>query len=100
MTYIAELMVDDFGALMAPEDAFPINAGLHDWTTPYPAMEAIVPFEWQPGSSGVKPNVFWCPLVRDFVCDEHAFELMSGIAPTDVSVIGHGLLNDRKLYLI
>jgi hypothetical protein len=97
MPYIAELAVDDFGILMAPESLLPVNAGLHNWMEIYPPVEGTLPFEWRSGARGEMPNVFWCPLIRDFVCDERSLEVISRIASSDIRVVADGVLDGRNL---
>ena len=100
MPYLVERVVDEYGSLSAPDGVFPVRASEHDWYAPYPRIEGVIPFTWERGTLDVQPNVFWCPQVDDWVCDEQSYQLLSALAGPDLHVIAHGIMDDKPLYVI
>ncbi len=100
MAYLVELEVDDYGALDGPEESFPVNVVDHNWLgVPYPAVPAVVRFEWEPGDAGVAPDVFWYPQMRDWVCTEKAYETLTAASP-DLHLVANGRLGEDPLFLV
>ncbi len=103
MAYLVEKDVNTFGSVDAPEDPFPMETVIeHNWLgVPYPALASVVSFEWEPGEAGEKPDVFWYPhMQRDWVCSKRAYEVLTGVAASDLHLIAEGRLDGDPVYLI
>lgn len=100
MAYLVELDVDEYGTLSGGEGLFPVDVIDHDWNTPYPPFQQVIPFEWDRGDGAGRPNVFWHPEIRDWVCDTSSYELLGRLAPGDVHTIAHGRLGSQELHVV
>lgn len=100
MSFMAELMVDEYGYLFGGETIFPVDTIDHDWRTPYPRFDEVVEFTWQPGEVGTKPSFFRHPEIRDWVCDKTAWTAISDIAAKDLHLIGQGDLGGERLFIV
>jgi len=101
MAYLVELDVDNFGSLDGPEDTFPVSVVDHNWLgVPYPAVASVVSFEWEPGETADEPDVFWYPQMRDWVCSKRAYDLLAGVASSDLHVIAEGRLDVNPVFVV
>ncbi|MFF0152077.1 hypothetical protein [Micromonospora sp. NPDC005203] len=100
MAFMTELMVNEYGYLLGGERSFPVDVVEHDWLKPYPQFEATVSFRWEAGDLLRRPNIFRHPEIRDWVCDDAAYSVLSGLAPHDLRVIGRGWLGDTPMHIV
>lgn len=101
MPFLVDLVAHDYGSVSAPEGVFPVGkVADHNWNQPYPAVSAVVPFVWEPGESGIRPNVFWCPQIRDWLCDQRAYETLSALAGADLHLIAKGVMDGQPLFVV
>jgi hypothetical protein len=100
MAFMTELLVDDYGFLFGGEEVFPVDVTEHDWRTPYPRFDATASFEREAGTLGSRPDVFRHPEIRDWVCDEAAWSVLSSVAPSDVRLTGQGRLGTTRMYAV
>ena len=61
-----QVSLDDVGTVEGGEHLLPV-AGEHDWRTPYPAFDAVLPLRWRRGSLRKRPDVYWYPPLRHWV---------------------------------
>ncbi|HEY1216194.1 MAG TPA: hypothetical protein VGE93_21405 [Bryobacteraceae bacterium] len=99
MAYLAELDVNDYGCLVGSVP-FPIDVIDHDWRTPYPTTSAIAQLTWEMGELKKRPDVYWAPETRDWVCNGRAFETLSALFPADIHVVGHARDGHHMLHVI
>lgn len=100
MAYMAELLVNEYGYLFGGEEAFPIDVTDHDWESPYPKFGTPARFEWEAGELGIEPSIFRHPEIRDWVCDDAAWFVLSKVAPLDVRLLGKGHLGEKELHIV
>lgn len=102
MAYLVEKDVDEFGSVDAPEDPVPIEVVRdHDWLgVPFPAITSVVSFEWEPGEASEKPDVFWYPHMPDWVCSQRAYDVLMGVAASDLHLIAEGRLDGDPVFLV
>lgn len=100
MAYLAELDMDEYGCLDGEEEVFPVASVEHDWDTPYPPLDRVVQFVWEPGEAKRKPDVFWYPHMRDWVCSERAYEVLKRCAGSDVHTIARGELDGKPVFVV
>ena len=101
MAFLPVLLVDEYGYLTGGEATFPVDVIEHGWeSTPYPPLSGIAEFDWEPGELGVQPGVFRHPEIRDWVCDETAWSVLSGAAGDDLHLIGAGDLDGKPLFVV
>jgi hypothetical protein len=97
MSYVLELDVGACGYLYGGDDLLAVDPVRHSWCVPYPPVGERMQFAWDPGDSGCAPNVFGHNLLRDFVCDDHAFRVLTSVAGGDLHVVGRGELNGANM---
>ncbi|MFD4138811.1 hypothetical protein [Streptomyces sp. NPDC058572] len=100
MAFLAELDVDLYGCLDGDDAGFPVPSFEHDWSTPYPAAGVTVPFTWEPGEGKHRPDVYWYPRMRDWVCNRLAFDVLTRCAGPDIRTLAHGVLGDEPLFVV
>ncbi len=102
MAYLVEKDVNTFGSVDAPEDPFPIDVVMdHNWLgVAYPALASVVSFEWEPGETAEKPDVFWYPHMLDWVCSKRAYDVLTGVAASDLHPIAEGRLDGDPVFLV
>lgn len=101
MAYLVELDVDNFGSLDGSEGSFPVSVVDHNWLgVPYPAVASAVSFEWEPGEVAEAPDVFWYPQMRDWICSKRAYDLLAGMASSDLHLIAEGRLGENPVSVV
>lgn len=97
---MVELDMDEYGCVDADDSHFPISVVEHDWGTPYPPVAEVFRFAWEPGSAKRKPDVFWYPQMRDWVCSKRAYEVLVRSAGFDIHKIADGMLDGEPVVLV
>ncbi|GIF24002.1 hypothetical protein Ate02nite_67320 [Paractinoplanes tereljensis] len=100
MAFMARLLVDEYGFLFGGEEGFPVDVTEHDWESPYPTFVVPARFEWEAGGLGAEPNIFRHPEIRDWVCDDVAWSVLSKVAPSDPRLLGKGYLGEKELHIV
>ena len=100
LVFLLEPDVDGFGYLTGGDKAISTNTALHDWRTPYPVIAETLSFTWAPGDLGRKPEVFAHNLLRDLVLAPAALRVLREVAPGDIRVIAHGVLDAQQLVVV
>lgn len=100
MAYLVERDVDEYGCVDGDETLFPVGITEHDWTTPYPPVDRIIAFDWEPGEGSTKPDVFWYPQMDDWVCNERAYEVLTATAGGDIHTIARGTVDGDPVFLV
>lgn len=110
MAYLVEKDVNKFGSVDASEDPFPVRLVVdHNWLgVPYPPLASVVSFEWEPGEAdewepgeaAEKPDVLWYPNMLDWVLSKKAYDVLTGVAASDLHLIAEGRLDGDPVFLI
>jgi hypothetical protein len=98
MAYHVELDVDMWGALGGDEDKVPDE--IPDWSVPYPPLGVVLRLTWDKGSARRRPNIFWYPLLRNWVCDEPAYEFFVRMVPDDIHVIAQATVDGMRAWVV
>ena len=99
MAYLVELDINNYGCLVG-SFPFPIDVIDHDWRTLYPTTSAIAQLTWEMGELKKRPDVYWAPEARDWVCNGRAFEALTALFPTDIHVVGRARDGDHDLRVV
>jgi hypothetical protein len=99
MVYLVELDTNDYGCLVGSVP-FPIDVIDHDWRTPYPTTTATARLTWEMGELRRRPDVYWAPETRDWVCNSRAFETLGELFPSDIHGVGHARDGDHDLHVV
>src|SRR5215469_9241860 len=100
MPYMLELDVDSYGFLVGGDDRLQVNPALHSWLRPYPRIPDPLAVSWEPGTLAVRPNIYKHNLLRDFVVDSAAFDLLARVINDGFQVYGKMMLDGNELSVV
>ncbi len=88
---LVDAEVDAYGYLFGGAESAPPGALVQD------IGDQELEVEWEPGSTGRKPNIFAHNFIRDFVFGEVALQALRDLAGSDLKVTGTLRLGDQVL---
>jgi hypothetical protein len=91
--------LDDDGTVEGGEHMLPV-AGVHDWFTPYPAFDTVLPLRWRRGSRRKRPDVYWYPPLRHWVCNKRAYRALKSAVRRDIHVIARAEVDGRPARVV
>lgn len=100
MPYMLELDVDSYGFLVGGDDRLQVSPALHSWWHPYPHIPDRLAVSWEPGALTVRPNIYAHNLLRDFVADSVAFDVLARVIDNGFHVYGKMMLDGNELSVI
>ncbi len=100
MPYMLELDVDSYGFLVGGDDRLQVNPAFHSWLLPYPHIPDRLAVSWEPGTLAVRPNIYAHNLLRDFVADSAAFDVLARVIDDGFLVYGKMMLDGNELSVV
>lgn len=97
---MTETDVDTYGFLSGGTSGLIKSAELHSWREPFPSVPDPILVSWEPGSLGMRSSILRHNLLRDFVVDNQALQVLLREAGGDIRVYAKMVADGTELSVL